>query len=54
MPVNPPPGVKVMVEVFPVVAPGLSVTAVPLIVKLEVVIVTVNVFDVLAENAANP
>ena len=29
LPVKPPAGVKVMVEVFPVVAPGATVTAVP-------------------------
>ena len=29
LPVNPPLGVTVMVEVFPVVAPGAAVTAVP-------------------------
>ena len=29
LPVNPPPGVMVMVEVFPVVAPGAMETAVP-------------------------
>jgi hypothetical protein len=32
-PVNPPPGVTVMVEVFPVAAPGATVTAVPASVK---------------------
>jgi hypothetical protein len=34
LPVKPPAGVTVMVEVFPVVAPGVTVTAVPLTVKL--------------------
>ena len=34
LPVKPPAGVTVMVEVFPVVAPGATVTAVPLTVKL--------------------
>jgi hypothetical protein len=34
LPVNPPAGVKVIVEVFPVVAPGATVTAAPLTVKL--------------------
>jgi len=34
VPVNPPDGVRGMVEVFPVVAPGATVTAVPLTVKL--------------------
>ena len=33
LPVNPPAGVMVMVEVFPVVAPGATETAVPLMVK---------------------
>ena len=33
LPVKPPVGVTVMVEVFPVVAPGVTVTAVPVIVK---------------------
>jgi hypothetical protein len=33
LPVNPPAGVTVMVEVFAVVAPGATMTAVPLIVK---------------------
>jgi hypothetical protein len=33
-PVNPPDGVNVMVDVFPVVAPGTTVTAVPVIEKL--------------------
>jgi hypothetical protein len=32
-PVNPPDGVNVMVEVFPVVAPGATVIAVPVIAK---------------------
>ena len=34
LPVNPPDGVKVTVEVFPVVAPGVTVTDVPMTVKL--------------------
>ena len=34
VPINPPDGVKVTVEVFPVVAPGVTVTAVSLIAKL--------------------
>ena len=33
-PVKPPEGVKLIVEVFPVVAPGVSVTAVPVMEKL--------------------
>ena len=33
LPVKPPDGVTVMVEVFPVVAPAVTVTAVPVIVK---------------------
>jgi hypothetical protein len=36
LPMKPPIGVTVMVEVFPVVAPGLTDTAVPVIVKLGV------------------
>jgi len=45
LPVKPPAGVTVMVEVFPVVAPGVTVTAMPLTVKLGVgaVIVAVHV-----------
>ena len=43
LPVKPPAGVIVIVEVFPVVAPFAIVTAVPLIVKLEVTaVVTVT------------
>lgn len=34
LPVKPPAGVSVIVEVFPVVAPGDSVTAEPVIVKV--------------------
>ena len=34
LPVKPPLGVTVIIEVFPVVAPGETVTAVPLTVKL--------------------
>jgi hypothetical protein len=34
LPLKPPPGVKVIVEVFAAVAPGVTVTAVPLIAKL--------------------
>ena len=34
LPVNPPVGVTVMVDVFAVVAPGVTVTVVPLSVKL--------------------
>jgi hypothetical protein len=33
LPVKPPVGVTVMVEVFPVVAPAVTVTGVPVIVK---------------------
>jgi hypothetical protein len=43
LPVKPPAGVMVMADVFPVVAPFAIVTAVPLIVKLEVAaVVTVT------------
>lgn len=48
LPVKPPLGVTVMVEVFPVVAPRETVTAVPVTVKLGVggtVTVTVLVPD---------
>ena len=34
LPVKPPTGVTVMVEVFPVVAPGVTATDVPVSVKL--------------------
>jgi hypothetical protein len=34
MPVNPPDGVTVTVDVFDVVAPGVTLTAVPPMVKL--------------------
>ena len=34
LPLKPPAGVTVIVEVFPVVAPGIADTAMPLIVKL--------------------
>jgi hypothetical protein len=34
LPVKPPAGVTVMVEVFPVVAPGITVTPTPLTAKL--------------------
>jgi hypothetical protein len=34
LPVNPPAGVRVIVDVFPVVAPGAIATAEPVIVKL--------------------
>ena len=36
MPVSPPDGVKLTVEVFPVVAPGITVTAVPVMAKNRV------------------
>ena len=50
LPVKPPAGVTVIVEVFPVVAPGATVTAVPLTVKLALtVVVTVTAVDPVAE-----
>lgn len=57
--VNPLDGVMVMVEVFPVVAPGVSVTAVPLTVKLGltgVALVTtwLTAFDVLPAKFDSP
>jgi hypothetical protein len=58
LPVKPLAGVTVIVEVFPVVAPGAEmVTAVPLTVKVGVagiVTVSFNVFDVLPENSVVP
>jgi hypothetical protein len=45
LPVKPPTGVTVIVDVFPVVAPRVTVTAVPAIVKVGVVMVTAAVFD---------
>jgi hypothetical protein len=43
LPVKPPLGVTVIADVFPVVAPGAMVTAVPLTVKLGfAVVVTVT------------
>jgi hypothetical protein len=42
LPVKPPDGVTAMLEVFPVVAPGVTVTAVPVIVKPGVPPVTVT------------
>jgi hypothetical protein len=46
LPVNPPLGVTEIVEVFPMVAPGATETAVPLTVKLELTVVgTVTEFD---------
>jgi hypothetical protein len=43
LPVKPPLGVTVIVEVLPVVAPGATVTAAPPIVKLGDTTVTVAV-----------
>jgi len=57
LPVNPPLGATVIVDVFPVVAPGSTVTEVPATVKLGVtldMIVSLSVFDVLAENVEVP
>jgi hypothetical protein len=42
LPVNPPTGVTVMVEVFPVFSPGETVTAVPPMVKLRAKAVTLK------------
>jgi hypothetical protein len=53
-PVKPPLGVTVMVEVFPVVAPGTRMTGVPPIVNeggAGVVTVTLDVFDALKKIA---
>ena len=50
MPVNPPVGVRVMAEVFPVVAPRTTVIAAPLMVKPgEMGVVTMT--DVVPEPA---
>ena len=50
LPVKPPAGVNVMVEVLPVVAPGATETAVPVRVKVGVTgVVTITVTLVLAE-----
>lgn len=43
LPVNPPVGVTVMVEVLPVVAPGSTVTDEPMTVKLTFATVAVTV-----------
>jgi hypothetical protein len=40
LPVKPPAGVRVMVDAFPVTAPGVTVTAVPAAVKVGLVTVT--------------
>jgi hypothetical protein len=45
LPVNPPAGLMVMIDVFPVVAPGASVMFVAPIAKPDGVGVTVTVFD---------
>jgi hypothetical protein len=46
LPLNPPLGIIVMVDVFPVVAPGAIVTVVPLIAKVGfTAVVTVTVPD---------
>jgi hypothetical protein len=42
LPVKPPAGVTVTVDVFPVLAPGATLTAVPLTVKLGAAAVTVT------------
>ena len=48
LPVKPPAGVRVTVEVLPVVAPGLRVIAVPLTVKLGGSTLAVTVRDIVA------
>jgi hypothetical protein len=49
LPVKPPAGVMVMVEVFPVVAPAVTVTPVPAIAKLGgVTAVSPTVLETLA------
>ena len=47
LPVKPPTGVKVVMDVFSVVAPGATETAVPLTVKVGMVILTDAVPDAL-------
>jgi hypothetical protein len=54
LPVKPPLGVKVIVEVFPVVAPGATETDVPVMEKVGITTVSFSVFDVLAENSVDP
>jgi len=54
LPVKPPAGVTVMVDVFPVVAPGEIVTGVPLTAKLGLATTSVSAVDVLAESLASP
>ena len=53
LPVKPPLGVNVIVEVFAEVAPGLTVTDVAFSVKLRAVTVSVSVFEVLREKEAD-
>ena len=57
LPVKPPLGITVIVEVLPVVAPDGTVTDVPAIVKLAgtaATTVSLKVFDVLVENSCDP
>jgi hypothetical protein len=54
VPVKPLTGVTVIMEVFPVVAPGVTVTAVPLTVKPGILTISFKAFEVLAENSAVP
>jgi hypothetical protein len=50
VPVNPPDGVKLIVEVLPVVAPGATLIAAPLMEKLGKSMVYVAVATVLVES----
>jgi hypothetical protein len=54
LPVKPPEGVTVIVEVFPVVTPGKTVTSVPLIEKVGITTVSVRVFELLVANSIEP
>lgn len=57
LPVKPPVGVTVIVELFAVDAPGETVTMVPATMKLGLsggTIVSLSVLEVLAEKAAAP
>jgi hypothetical protein len=54
LPVKPPLGVTVIVEVFSVVAPGTTVTDVPAMAKLGITTVSFRVFELLAKKSVVP
>jgi hypothetical protein len=54
LPVNPPAGVTLIVEVFPLVAPGATVTAVPKIAKLGDSAVSGMVAETLESQTLSP